>query len=339
MKNTKSIRPFHLLCLFCRIGRGTPLELRHGKTIEELLTFVREHPEAMLELNCNCANVYSVQNPGPGDDVGGPLLNKRRDLRILRFLGMTPGQAKPASDLIEQTADVIKTTEGLCSSGLGSEWLGCPYADKGYFEKSCKVPYGISVLPRPSEASRLEIKRCTSESMECCDKLRIRPHHLLCMSCFYGRGIINDNLKPIQEDNLFEAIHRMQENPDIPVQLVEGCCMICPPCSRYKTEGNLCLGGGMALRDELKDLEVLHRLGMSYGEEHPARELLQKLYSSIPNVHAICSFGMDADTNGTPCITNEWRPCGSLAERQQSGEAAYRIARLHNLGVGTSQEP
>ena len=71
MRAAESIRPFHLLCLFCRIGRGAPLELGHGKRIEELLSFVREHPEAMLELNCNCANVYSVQNPGTGEDAGG----------------------------------------------------------------------------------------------------------------------------------------------------------------------------------------------------------------------------------------------------------------------------
>ena len=333
MRAAKSIRPFHLLCLFCRIGRGAPLELEHGKRIEELLAFVREHPEAMLELNCNCANVYAVQNPGTGEDVGGRLLNKRRDLRILRLLGMTPGQAKPAGDLVEQTADVIKTVEGLCGDGSGSVWRGCPYAEKGYFEKSCGVPYGASVLARPPAEARVATKRETAEATASCAALRIRPHHLLCMSCFYGRGMIDGNLQPIQEDNLFEAIRRMQANPDIPVELVEGCCMICPPCSRYQKDGNLCLGGGMALRDELKDLEVLYRLGMNYGETLPARELLRRLYRAVPNLHAICSFGMEADCNGTPCITNEWRPCTSLSERAQSGEAAYRIARLQNLGV------
>ena len=333
MRAAKSIRPFHLLCLFCRVGRGAPLALEHGGRIEELLAFVRERPEAMLELNCNCASVYSVQNPGRGDDVGGPLLNQRRDLRILRLLGMTPGQAKPAADLVEQVADVIKTTEGLCGGGCGSAWRGCPYADKGYFEQSCREPYGALVMARPPAETRAEAKRASAAATASCATLRIRPHHLLCMSCFYGRGVICGNLKPIQEDNLFEAIRRMQENPDIPVELVEGCCMICPPCPRNQKPGNLCLGGGMALRDELKDLEVLYRLGMGYGEVRPARELLRALFRAVPNLHAICSFGVEPDANGTPCQTNEWRPCASLSDRPQSGEAAYRIARLHNLGI------
>ena len=333
MKASMSVRPFHLLCLFCRVGSGAPLALGHGQAIEGLLAFIREHPDAMLELRCNCGGAYSRQNPGNNEDAGGALLNKRRDLRILRCLGMTPGQAKPAADLVEQVADVIKTPAGFCASGKGDGWAGCPYASKGFFEKSCAVPYGRSVLPQIPAPERLPVKRSTAAAMESCPMLRIRPHHLLCMSCFYGRGIIQNNLNPIDEDNLFEAIHRMQDDPEIPVQLAEGCCMICPPCSRYRSEDNQCLGGGMALRDELKDLEVLYRLGMEYGEVHPARELYTRLFKAVPDLHCICSFGMETDVNGTPCVTNEWRPCASLVERRLCGEAAYRIARIEGLGI------
>ncbi len=333
MNTSRPVRPFHLLCLFCRAGLGGPLELAHGQAIEELLAFILEHPDAMLELRCNCGGAYSCQNPGDGEDMGGTLLNKRRDLRILCCLGMTPGQAKPAADLVEQIGDVIKTPSGFCGGGKGDGWQGCPYARKGFFEKSCAIPYGRSVLPQTPAPERLPVKRSTAAAMESCPMLRIRPHHLLCMACFYGRGIIRNNLKPIDEDNLFEAIHRMQAAPETPVQLVEGCCMICPPCSRYHSEGNQCLGGGMALRDELKDLEVLYRLGMEYGEIHPARELYSRLFKAVPDLHCICSFGMEVDVNGTPYVTNEWRPCASLVERQQYGEAAYRMARIDGLGI------
>ncbi len=60
--------------------------------------------------------------------------------------------------------------------------------------------------------------------------LDVRPYQLMCMSCFYGAR--TDELAPIQEDNLFEAIDAIQQNPDIPVTLIRGTCMICPPCSR-----------------------------------------------------------------------------------------------------------
>lgn len=333
MNNTKSVRPFHLMCLFCRIGRGEKLDLPQSDKVEELLEYVRSNPQGMLELNCNCSNVYSVQNPGTRDDVGGSLLNKRRDLMILRFLKMTPGQAKPADDLIEQIAEAIKTPKYFCSGQGCDAWEGCPYASSGYYEMTCRVPYGRMVLPQPSPEQRCVLKERDVDMIASAKKLRIRPHHLLCMCCFYGRGIIEGNLKPIDEDNLCEVIYKMQQNPDIPVELVEGCCMICPPCTRYQQKTNWCLGGGMALRDETKDLEVLYKLNLKYGDVLPAAKLYAMLFEKVAHLHEICRFTANLDTNGRPGFTHEWRPCADLFDSNQIGEAAYEIARRDGMGI------
>jgi hypothetical protein len=143
------------------------------------------------------------------------------------------------------------------------------------------------------------------------------------MSCFYGARI--DNLAPIKEDNLFEAIDAIHKNPNIPITLVPGCCMICPPCSHYDPETNLCLGGrSMALRDQKKDLDVLQKLGLKYGDTLPARQLYELLYERIPSTRDICGWG-DGEVRA-----REWSICGD-----PQGKETYRKARAAKLGIDT----
>jgi hypothetical protein len=140
------------------------------------------------------------------------------------------------------------------------------------------------------------------------------------MSCFFGG---RQKLAPIKEDNLFEAVDVIQRNPDIPVTLVAGCCMICPPCSHYEPKSNLCLGGrSMALRDQKKDLDVLQKLGLKYGDALPARKLYQLLYEKVPSTRDVCGYG-DGEVRG-----HEWSICGG-----PEGSQAYAKARAANLGI------
>ena len=53
---------------------------------------------------------------------------------------------------------------------------------------------------------------------------------------FYGRM---KELVSIKADDLFEAINAIYKDPNIPVRLMPGCCMICPPCSHYDPQTNL----------------------------------------------------------------------------------------------------
>ncbi|MFH1918404.1 MAG: DUF1284 domain-containing protein, partial [Planctomycetota bacterium] len=151
--------------------------------------------------------------------------------------------------------------------------------------------------------------------------LRIRPPHSKCMSCFYGDRM--EKLAPIKEDNLFEAIDAIQKNPDIPVTLIRGTCMICPPCSRYDPKTTLCLGGrSMALRDQKKDLDVLQKLGLKYGDTLPARKLYELLYERVPSTRDICGWGDGKER------APEWSICGD-----PEGREAYRNARAAKLGL------
>jgi hypothetical protein len=121
------------------------------------------------------------------------------------------------------------------------------------------------------------------------ERLQIRPHHLMCMSCFCGGRA---ELAPIEEDNLYEAIEIMQRDPQIPVELVRGPCMICPPCHGYDPASGLCTADvGIALRDELKDLDVLQLLGLEYGEVLPAQALMARLYEQILSTQMVCRHG------------------------------------------------
>ena len=140
------------------------------------------------------------------------------------------------------------------------------------------------------------------------------------MSCFHGG---QDHLAPLEEDNLFEAIDVIQRQPDIPVTLIAGVCMICPPCGKYDPANKLCVGGrSMALRDQKKDLDVLQKLGLKYGDTLPARRLLQLLYERILSTRDICGYG-DGETRAS-----EWSICSS-AEKDD----AYQKARAVQLGI------
>ena len=99
--------------------------------------------------------------------------------------------------------------------------------------------------------------------------------------------------------------------------------MICPPCGKYDPVNKLCVGGhSMALRDQKKDLDVLQKLGLKYGDTLPARKLFQVLYERIPSTRDICGYG-DGEIRAY-----EWSICGSAVK-----DDAYQQARAAHLGI------
>ena len=140
----------------------------------------------------------------------------------------------------------------------------------------------------------------------------------MCMACFYSRQAF----APIAEDNLYEALDIMRKNPAIPVTLVRGCCMICPPCSAYDAVTGLCTGGhGMGLRDQKKDLDVLQRLDLNYGDTLPARTLYARLFRRIRSAREICGF-QDGIVRG-----DAWTICETVTKR------AYERSRSSGMGI------
>ncbi len=316
------VRPYQLMCIVCRIGEGRTPDLGDPR-LTEILSAVRKDRRVPIRLRCNVDTVYRYQNPGHEEDTPqGELFNAKRDLDVVQRLGLVPGDARPAVDMFERVLDNIPTARGICGyeTATADTWRGCGRAGSGNYEKGRAL--GIrAILPPRDPQQKAIAKKESAAAIYQAKTLQIRPHHLMCMSCFHGGAT---KLAPLVEDNLFEAIDVIQKNPAIAVTLIAGPCMICPPCSHYDPATNLCLGGrSMALRDQKKDLDVLQKLGLKYGDTLPAQKLFTLLYERIASTREICGYG-DGEVRA-----REWSICGNPAGREE-----YRKARAANLGIG-----
>jgi len=320
---TLPVRPYQLMCIVCRLGAGCTDDLGDPR-LTAILKAVRQDPKLPLALRCNVDTVYRYQNPGHAEDTPeGELFNAKRDLDILQKLGLVPGDARPAIDMFARLLDKAPQARGICGyeTATSDTWRGCAQAGSGNYEKG--RARGIKAVIQPRSPQELaESKKTSAVAIYQAPVLRIRPHHLLCMSCFHGG---KEKLAPIAADNLFEAIDAIHKNPDIPVTLIAGVCMICPPCPSYDPVNRLCLGGrSMALRDQKKDLDVLQKLGLKYGDTLPARKLYDLLFQRIASTRDICGYG-DAEARSP-----EWSVCGSARN-----DAPYQKARAARLGIKT----
>jgi hypothetical protein len=315
------VRPYQLMCVVCRLGAGRSDDLGDPR-LTAILKAVRQDPKLPLTLRCNVDTVYRYQNPGHAEDTAeGELFNAKRDLDIVQKLGLVPGDARPAIDMFERVLTKIPQARGICGyeTQTSDAWRGCAQAGSGNYDKGHKLGINAIIPPRnPQE--KAEYKKTSAAAIYEAPALRIRPHHLLCMSCFHGG---KDKLAPIAEDNLFEAIDVIQKRPDVPVTLIAGVCMICPPCGKYDPVNKLCVGGrSMALRDQKKDLDVLQKLGLKYGDTLPARKLLQLLYERIQSTRDICGYG-DGEVRAP-----EWSICSGAVK-----DDAYQKAQAAQLGI------
>lgn len=316
------VRPYQLMCLVCRRGRSANEPYYFESRLDKLLAALRAMPNRPLMLRCNVSTVYAYQNPGRADDTPeGALFNDKRDLDIVQALGLVPGATRPALELINRLYREITTGRGICgyATGTAPEWRGCRYAASGNYERGHAL--GVAaLLPPRSEKEKAAAKLASLAEMRRSARLLIRPHHLLCMTCFH-KG--KTSLSPIVEDNLAEAIEIVQRNPDIPITLIEGPCMICPPCKQYDPKRNLCVGAiGMGLRDQKKDLDLLQRLGLSYGATLPARELFRLVYARIHSTRQICGY----DDGKVRAL--DWTICGG-----PEGSPNYIAGRAAGLGI------
>ncbi len=315
------VRPYQLMCVVCRIGRGLTDDLGNER-LSEILAAVRNEPIRPVRLRCHSDSVYRYQNPGRGDDTPeGDLFNEKRDLDIIQKLGLAPGDTRPAIDMFERLLKSVPTAMAICGyqTTTSEAWRGCARAALGDYEKGRTL--GIrAIIPPREDKDKAQAKETSVEAIQQADVLLIRPHHLMCMSCFHGGKA---ELAPIVEDNLYEAIDAVQKSPAIPIKLVRGCCVICPPCSHYDPESTLCIGGrSMALRDQKKDLDVLQKLGLEYGATLPAKELFALLYERIPSTRLVCAWG-DGEARSP-----EWSVCGD-----PEGREPYEKAREAMLGI------
>ncbi|MDD5596759.1 MAG: hypothetical protein PHV82_02375 [Victivallaceae bacterium] len=322
-----SVRPYQLMCLICRAGRRNREEYYFEDRLEHLALLIRENINRPLLLTCNCVSAYAWQNPGREYDTPeGPEFNDRRDLAILRELNMVPGAAQPASDIIRKFFKHIKTCEDICALGkyCSAVWRECKFAGSGNYERAVEAGEAGIISPCRSADELACCKQASAAQLYKEKKLRIRPHHLVCIACIVA-GRKPCEMEVLDVDNACEIADIIQKHPDIPVELVSGPCMVCPPCAGYSPEHNLCNAGiGMGLRDEKKDLDALMLLGMKFGDVLPGGELYRKLFAVLDSTRNLCGRGR------SPAKVDEWISCGADSK---DSYLKSKAAKLHIPGI------
>lgn len=258
----------------------------------------------MITLQCDIKPTYYKELPNSKTLYSGEELQSlKRDLDVLQRLGLTPGTTLPAWYIYTLLLKRIPKIEGICKyqSTSSKEWRGCPHAEEGFYEKAQKAGLKLFIPIR----SREEMQKAKEESVKeiyTSRRLFIRPHHLMCIVCFYGRGASS----PLEQDNLYEVLKRIQSDPDIPITLVEGCDIICPPCPSYNPKTHLCDNVCGLIRDYKKDLDVLQRLDLLPGTTMKAKELYSLLFERIASAMEICGYGDGIERS------YEWAICGNV---------------------------
>ena len=137
------------------------------------------------------------------------------------------------------------------------------------------------------------------------EAIGVRPHILLCAVAQFGGGV----RPPFKPDNLPEFIQQILKKPDTPVTLAKGPdWMMCAPCPSRVPELNGCVCGFIGsggLYNELKDLNVLQRMGLTYGSTMRAGALYRLIFERIPTTSAVCAL-----KDGLPSFSVWHDPCG-----------------------------
>lgn len=279
-----TVRPYRLLCAVCAVDDET---MEAATTA--LLDHVRADPDAPVTLRCNAGDIFGYQDCGTADDTPeGAAFNVRRDLEILHKLDLFPGVTMPARMLFHRLLEQIEDNEGVCgySTVTSTEWTGCPKAHSGCYQRGRAKGIEALIPPRPAEEMERE-KQASLSAMQSADAIRVRPHILLCAVCQYGQGI----RPPYPEDNLPELFELFLHKPDTRITLVPYAdWMMCAPCPYRCPELNACVNnrGAGGLSNQMRDLRVLQKLGLTYGSTLTARELYRLIFARISGTLEIC---------------------------------------------------
>ena len=267
---------------------------------------------------------------------------RRKDLEVIRVLGIVPNSVIPAYLTYRTLFSRQPTLAGICRTGSprSAAWPECRHARRGHYEKIARDGAvgslqdqtllgekmdgrGLWAMVRPrTRADMKRAKAASAQAIQKADRLFIRPNHTLCILCTASK---ND---PLIEDNLVELRRRMEDEPDIPVTLTEGCCMVCDPCNVYHPGENLCYHAH--IKNTLRDLMILERLGLRPGATLPARELYDRLYRRIRHLKEICGWRDGSDT------APFWSPCSYTTPAYPAARRRRLIARGRGTERGTT---
>jgi len=299
-----SIRPYLMLCAICRIGQG------NIEADDDRIKAIRNNPDIPVTLVCNAGEVFTYQDPGSSDDAHGSFeFNRKRDLEILQRIDLHPGVTLPARIIYHRIWDSIENVAGICNCGEmeSDKCKGCPLARSGSYEKGREISLKYAVphwntqldfseadmpaaslaliVPRTKE-ERAAAKKKAIEAMKKADAISVRPHILLCAICQYGQG----SRPPFETDNLPEMLQFIIKNPEAKIRIAQGADrMMCAPCPSLSKNG-ACLNvkGHCGLGSQLRDVRVLQKLELSYGDVINAHELYKRIMERIPSSAMIC---------------------------------------------------
>ena len=306
--------PAHqLLGTVCVLG-GADCPLIDKERARDILDKVKRDPTIAIQLGSYAEEIPHYTRLGPDDysemdrqDV----FNRKRDLDVLQRLGLVPGSIRRSRYLYMLLFDRIETPDGICAYDTPG-WEGCPNARSGAYE-SVRAKGWKAVIYCRSDEEMAEYRQRSVERIDRGDRLFIRPHHLMCLSCWYGRA---EGKEPRPNDTIYEIFQRIRREPDVPITLVEGTCMACDCCDGFYPPTGRCVHAGGLIRDYKKDLDVFQKLGLMPGATMKARELLDLLFERIPSTKDICGYG-DGIVR-----SEEWRICGGA-----EGNEGYAKAR------------
>lgn len=329
-----AVRGHWLACAVCaRGGCRTPPPGR--AVIQRLLKFMWAYPFAPLKvmgdvdvIRAHYFDAYEGRSPELLPKAfrarSADYVWRRKDLEVCRVLGIIPNTVVPAHHVYKWLFLRQPTLERLCRTGSppSAEWPECPHARRGYYEKiaSSDIRTGFAdqtrlgekmigrgrwamIRPRSRAAMKNAKERSAHFILHDATRLYIRPNHCLCILCATAK---DPERPPLIEDNLVELYRRMTAEPDIPVTLTEGCCMVCDACNVYHPGEHLCYHGH--IKSALRDLMMLERLGLPPGATLPARDLYRLIYERIGSFADICAWGDGKET------APWWAPCGTSSE-------------------------
>ena len=312
-----TLRPHQLLCAVCSLGEDDRAAI--DQESRDILAAVRETPDLPITLNCNLGEVFAYQDPGtPGDAPEGGEFSTSRDLEILCRLNLVPGATLPARIILHRLLDTIENLSGICcyDSVTSDAWKGCPKAHSGCYEKARRKGIGAIIPTRPEQEMKRD-KQASIAAMQSGEAIGVRPHILLCSLCQYG----GDIRPPYPEDNLPELIQLMLEKRDTRITLVPHAdWAMCAPCPYRVPELNACIihKGSGGLPNQMKDLRVLQKLGLTYGATLNALDLYRLIFERISGTLDICRIEC-------PRLSVWWDPCAHAAANSETYEKGKQL--------------
>jgi len=168
------------------------------------------------------------------------------------------------------------------------------------------------------------------------NQLELEPRWLLCMNCMRGGG----KAGCIEKYRLAALYRKIEENPETHITLVGAFDEIGARTGRFDTQ---------TPAERRKDLDVLQRLGLCFGDTRTARDLFYRISLHIKTLEGICRYpenpygkwpecelsSGDFYMKGNLRLRNAQSPQEMAAQKAQSCQAlaeAGRIAiRAHHL--------